>query len=97
MFAGQTSKLEIWRTTGCFDFDMDADAGAMVRCESAAIITCAIFVVIVNTYDSVWTLARKPPNLPIYFDWYYYCAAIHANPLGLKVILYQSLEYRPRS
>ena len=97
MFAGQTSKREIWRTIGCFDFDMDAAGGVMVHGQSAAIIISAIFVMIVNTHDSKWALARKPPDLSVLSDPQYHRAASHASPLGLKDGLYQPLEYRPRS
>ena len=52
---------------------------------------------IVNTHDSEWAQARKPPDLSVLSGPYYYRAASHANPLGLKDAAYQSLEYRPRS
>ena len=97
MSVGQISKREIWKTICCFYFDMDADEGAMVQDLSATIIISAIFVMIVNTHDSEWALARKPPNLTILLGWYYYHTETNANPPGRKGSPYQSLEYCPRS
>ena len=87
MFAGQTSKREIWKAIGCFDFDMDAAEGVMVQDQLAAITTTAIFVMKVNTHDSEWAQARKPPDLSVLFDLHYCRAADHASPLGWQVIL----------